>query len=241
MGLFSFLGEWGAEAGKIYESDKTIEVLTGINPKHLQPELYKNSIKFPHEVAQGVVESTAYDKPDLTSDEVAALRLSLLLLVYDKHEEYGAAQKFADGLGRLLRTRSRTIRQVFVDIIENDICYGLRTTDSNPSGKPRPQQKPPPVTSTPPQSRLVISEIDRRSQIQCDPQLPVHKELPPAFTASPKTVLSAKDREIISDLKLSGWTVAFNGKSWTLRKGEITHQLFDVEELRIIAKKSMPN
>ena len=134
MGLFSFVKEWSGQAGKINESDKAIEFLTGLNPKHLHPELYKNNLKFPAEAASGLVPDTDYGTPDLTSDETTALRLAMLLTVYDKHEEFSSAQRFADGLGRLLRTRGAQIRSEIVEVINEDVCYGVRTRDSNPQG-----------------------------------------------------------------------------------------------------------
>lgn len=89
---------------------------------------------------------------------------------------------------------------------------------------------------------LVIREIDRRSQSSAPPPVAqpeaiTPKVAPPAFTATPKTVLSTKDREIINDLKLAGWTVAFNGKSWTFRYGQMVREIFDADELRLFAKK----
>lgn len=240
MGLFSYLSVWGGERGKINDSDKSIHVLTGINPKHLHPELYKNNITLPHEVTQGLVPNDDYGRPDLTPDEITALRLAMLLLIYDKHEEYPLAQKCADGLGRLMRTRSHAIRGVISNIINNDICHNVRTQDSNPEGLPGHPPENSHAQNAQQNPQLVIREIDRRGQSTDHPQpvAPPPKPAPPAFNSAPKTVLSAEDRQIIADLKLAGWTVMFNGKSWTFRNGDTVRELFDAEELRIFANKS---
>lgn len=60
--------------------------------------------------------------------------------------------------------------------------------------------------------------------------------LPPAFTEKPRTVLSASDREKLSDLKAQGWNVAFNGVSWTLAKDGQSHKVNDAQELQIFWK-----
>lgn len=76
------------------------------------------------------------------------------------------------------------------------------------------------------------SPLDQSLSIENSSQTPRDRCDVSTFTEKPRTILSAVQRETLSQLRVVGWTVSFNGKTWNLRNGIESHELASGEEIQ---------
>jgi len=134
MSIFSFIKGWGNNLSQLSDSDRMVSNLVGINPKNYHPKVYQSVIRFAQDIQE---EFTRSGKAPLSVAEFSIVRIAFMAGIADKSEDYSAAQKYVDAIGRLRRSCPNDIR-MDVGWKIDDICNELHVQDSNPAGENRP-------------------------------------------------------------------------------------------------------